>query len=195
MAVASRHALFTRLLHAGLATAIILQLATSQVMDPDEGGTATFWVHQYVGLVAFALVLGFWIFGAVRQRGTPLGELFPWLSGPRRAAVWADIGTHWRALRQFHMPQHGAVTPLASAIHGLGLLLITAMAASGTLYYFVSTGDPDAGGLVKLAMTVHLTLANLVWAYLIGHAGLAVVNHITRTESLGNMWSLKETGK
>lgn len=80
---------------------------------------------------------------------------------------------------------------MASAIHGLGLLLMTAMTASGTLYYFISTGDPNAGGLVGVTMFVHKTLVNIVWAYLIGHAGFAVVNRFGDVMSLRTMWSLK----
>lgn len=191
----SRHALRTRLLHGGLAIAIVLQLASTQFMNPDDGGNTAFSVHQYVGLSAFLLVLGFWVTALIRKRGTPMGELMPWTSATRRAALWADIKSHFAALKSRKMPTHNENTPLASAIHGMGLLLILGMAASGTLYYFVNTGDPDAGGLVGLAMTIHRPLANLVWAYLIGHAGFGVINHFTQTQSLSTMWSFNGTDK
>lgn len=189
--ITPRHAIATRLLHAGLAVAIIVQLGSSQFMNPDDGGDNIFGVHAYVGLTAFALVLAFWLQTAVRQRGTPWSMLIPWFSGARLAAVWADIKAHVTALRHLRLPKHDTHSPFASAIHGLGLLLITGMAASGTLYYFVTTGDPDGGGLVKVAMTVHTTLANLVWAYLIGHALMALIAHYGGTLSLGQMWSLR----
>ncbi|MFT6676024.1 MAG: cytochrome b561 [Sulfitobacter sp.] len=188
----SRHALATRMLHGGLAIAIIMQLVSSQFMNPDKGGNTTFEVHEYAGLTAFAVVLGFWVFSLVRKRGTPIAELLPWASSERRPAIWSDVRTHMTALRRFKLPAHDGSSPLASAIHGLGLLLMTAMAASGTLYYFVNSGDPNAGGLVGAAMFVHKNLANLVWAYLIGHAGFAVLNHFGKTMSLRTMWSLKE---
>lgn len=186
----SRHAKPTRLLHAGLALAIITQLASSQFMDPDEGGDWIFKVHQYAGLAAFALVVLLWAYTLMRQRGTPLGELLPWASARRRAAFMADLKAHLRAFSRLKLPAHSESSAFAGAVHGLGLLLMTAMAASGTLYYFVSTGDPDAGGLVGVAMQVHTTLANLVWAYLIGHAGFGVINHLGKSMSLRTMWSL-----
>jgi cytochrome b561 len=40
-----------------------------------------------------------------------------------------------------------------------------------------------------IAMTVHLALANLVWAYLIVHAGLALLHHLLRSMRLSTMWS------
>lgn len=187
----SRHAIATRFLHGGLAIAIILQLASSQFMNPDKGGNTAFEVHEYAGLTAFAFVLGFWNFSLIRKRGTPLTELLPWTLPNRRRAVWTDLSAQLSALRRFKLPAHESTSPLASAIHGLGLLLMTAMAASGTLVYFVNSGDPDAGGLVGAAMLVHKNLANLVWAYLIGHAGFAVVNHFGRAMSLRIMWSFK----
>ncbi|MDG1376219.1 MAG: cytochrome b/b6 domain-containing protein [Yoonia sp.] len=188
----SRHALLTRMLHGGLAIAIIVQLASSQFMSPDKGGNTAFEVHEYAGLAALAFVIGFWIFSLVRQRGTPVAELLPWASSARRAALWHDVHSHYTAFRQFKLPSHDGSSPLASSIHGLGLLLMTAMAASGTLYYFVNAGDPDAGGLVGAAMLIHKTLANLVWAYLIGHAGFGVLNHFGKTMSLRTMWSFKK---
>jgi cytochrome b561 len=191
-AATPRHAIATRVLHAGLAMAIIAQLGSSQFMNPDDGGDNIFGVHSYVGLAAFALVLAFWVQSLVRQRGTPLGMLIPWFSGARLGSVWADFKVHLSALTKLRLPVHDTHSPLASAIHGLGLLLVTAMAASGTLYFFVKTGDPDSGGLVKVAMTVHTLLANLVWAYLIGHALMALIAHYGGTLSLRQMWSLRK---
>lgn len=185
-----RHARTTRLIHAGLALAVIVQLVTSLIMDPDEGGDAIFEVHEYSGLTAFVLVLAFWVNSMIRQRGTPLAMLLPWFDKQHLRAVWDDIKLHLAALRHGSMPPHGDRAPLASAIHGLGLLLMTAMATSGTIYYLVGTGDPDAGGLVGVVMLVHKALANLVWAYLIGHASMAVLAHLAGILPITSMWSL-----
>lgn len=91
---------------------------------------------------------------------------------------------------QLWLPPHNPDGALGPAVHGLGLLLVTAMAASGTLYWLqvrlgLHSAEPDG----MLAMTVHLALANLVWVYLIAHAGLAVLHHLLRSMSLGAMWS------
>ena len=189
---AARHTLATRLVHAGLALAVVTQLVTSLVMHPAEDGKAGnlwFEVHEYGGLSAFALILLFWLVLTARKRGTPAGLLFPWLSGARLGALWSDIKHHAAALRRMRLPEHDGESPFASAVHGLGILLITAMAASGTLYYIVGDGNPDAGGLVGVAMTVHKALANLAWAYLIGHAGMAVLQHLFTDFNLRRMWS------
>ena len=192
----SRHQLSTRLLHAGLALAVITQLVTSLVLHPAEDGQAgnfAFEVHEYAGLAAFVIVLGFWILVAARHRGTSAAVLWPWFSSSRLAALWDDIKLHLATARKGNIPDHDDAAALPSAIHGLGIALVTAMAATGTIYYFINQGNPDAGGLVGVVMFIHTSLANLVWAYLIGHAGFAVLQHFFNGYSLRNMWSLTKT--
>ncbi|MFD1342593.1 cytochrome b/b6 domain-containing protein [Litorisediminicola beolgyonensis] len=192
------HTLSTRLVHAGLALAVVTQLVTSLVLEPAEDGHAGnlwFEVHEYAGLSAFALIVLFWIVLTARKRGTPAGLLFPWFSGARLSALWSDIKRHAGALRHLRLPAHEGESPLASAVHGLGILLITAMAASGTLYYLIGDGNPDAGGLVGVAMFVHRALANLAWAYLIGHVSMAVLQHLFTDFNLRQMWSLHSAPK
>ena len=189
-----RHTRATRLLHAGLALAILTQLGTSLAMQgPDEvqAGDILFQVHRYSGLAAMLLAFGLWLTIVLRSRGTEIGALVPWFSGRRLAALWQDAKVHAGAAVKLRIPDHDPQAALPSAIHVLGLLLISAMAASGTVYFVqvalgLHSAEPDG----MIAMTVHLALANLVWAYLIAHAGLAVLHHLLRSMSLSTMWSL-----
>lgn len=190
-----KHALQTRLLHGGLAIAILTQLLTSLAMEgPDEvqSGDILFQIHRYSGLTAAVLALALWLVILTRRRGTDLGALLPWFSGARLSALWIDLRLHMAALVKLRLPTHDPDAALPAAVHGLGLLLISAMALSGTVYFLqvmfgFHSAEPDG----MLAMTVHVTLANLVWAYLIGHAGLGVLHHLLRSASLTEMWSLR----
>lgn len=191
-----KHSILTRSLHAALATAVITQLVSSQFMEPpapDNIGNWIFSVHQYSGLVAAALAFGFWLTVFRRRGGTQLAFLFPWFSSKDRYRLRLDLLRHWRALRRFTIPKVRDNSALPPAIHGLGLLLMTAMAVSGTLYYFLNAGDPDARGVIGVIMFVHTNLANLVWAYLIGHAGIAMFHHYTAQQSLSYMWSFRDS--
>ncbi len=188
-----RHSRATRLLHAGLAVAIVTQLVTSLSMhgpDDVQAGDMLFQLHRYSGIAASGLAFGFWVAILLRSRGTEIGALIPWFSGRRLAALRRDTKVHLSALIRLRLPEHSPEAALPSAVHGLGLLLISAMAASGVLYYVqvalgLHSAEPD--GMV--AMTVHLALANLVWAYLIAHAALAVLHHLLRSMRLSTMWS------
>lgn len=189
----ARHGLATRMVHMGLAAAVVVQLVTSLVIAAPQGAQpGDFWfaIHAYSGLAAFGFVLAFWLVAAVRRRGTPASRLFPWFDAARRAEAWADVVIHIRTLRTGRLPPYHEDAPFAAAVHGLGLVLMTAMAASGTLYWLAGGGDPGAGGAVFVAMLIHKPLANLAWVYLIGHAGVALVHHVTDHQPLGEMWSL-----
>lgn len=190
-----QHAHSTRLVHAGLALSICAQLATSLIMQgPTEtaAGDAIFQFHRYSGFAALAFALLFWTTLTFRSRGTAPSALFPWFSSARRRAFAADLGNHLRTLLRGRLPAYEETGPLASAVHELGLLLMTAMAVSGGVYAAqVWTGiqSPEPDG--SLAMTIHFALANLVWAYLIAHAGMATIHHFARSAPLGKMWRLK----
>jgi cytochrome b561 len=174
----------TRLLHALLAVAIIHQLAVSQFMThPRPGRPGDFGVelHTWVGLASFAIVLAFWLWTLLRRREHGFVDLVPWFSAARRGAVLADLRHHLDSLKRLSLPDPGTETPLASAVHGLGLLTATAMAATGTLAWFLSAPDGRIAAPGRLALEVHEVFANRMWAYLVAHAALAVLH-----EALGH---------
>ena len=165
----------TKLLHAALLLTVLWQLGASGIVErPRAGqpGNVLYGVHQIVGLTTLGLVLAFWLWSAVRRRETPLAALFPWFSRQRLSGVLADLKIRWARLRQFRLPNGDGETPLASSVHGLGLLVALAMGATGAWLY---TQSVPAG----LALEVHKALANLMWAYVLGHAGLAVLHQAT----------------
>ncbi|MEC3862078.1 cytochrome b/b6 domain-containing protein [Mesobacterium sp. TK19101] len=190
-----QHAHATRLVHAGLALSISTQLATSLIMQgPTDtaAGDAIFQLHRYSGFAALAFAFLFWMTLVFRRRGTAPSALFPWFSGERRRAFAADLGNHLRTGVQGSLPACEETGPLASAVHGFGLLLMTTMAVSGGVYAAqvwagLQSLEPDG----SLAMTVHFALANLVWVYLIAHAGMATIHHFARSAPLGKMWRFK----
>lgn len=98
---------------------------------------------------------------------------------------------HLVAGLNLRLPAHNAKAEWSSAVHGFGLLLITAMAASGMLYFIqvalgLHSAEPDG----MLAMTVHLVLENSAMAYMIAHASLALLQHLVQSMRLSTMWSL-----
>ena len=155
-----------------------------------QAGDILFQVHRYSGLAAAVLAFALWATVLLRSRGTDLGALIPWFSERRLVALGRDINVHAGAALKLRLPQHDPEAALPSAIHGLGLLLISAMATSGAVYSLqvalgLHSAEPDG----MIAMTVHLALANLVWAYLIAHAGLALLHHMLQSMRLSTMWS------
>ncbi len=182
----------TRLFHAALASCVVVQLASSFLMVPPMDGAENlaFEIHEYSGLAALTLAFGFWLVVANRRRGTPVALLWPWFSRERRAAVVDDAKGHWAALRERRVPEPQGELPLASAVHGLGLATITAVAATGATFYVALLAGAADSAWAGLDLNVHVLLTKLVWAYLIGHAGVAVLHHVLRQRSLAAMWDL-----
>jgi cytochrome b561 len=168
----AHHSTATKVLHAALLTCILWQLVFVQLAERprvDRPGNVFFTIHEWVGLVTFGLVVIFWLWSLVRHAETPVSVMFPWLSARRLAALGADLRAQWAELRRLRLPGAGDETPLASAVHGLGLLTVLAMGATGAWLFTMTI----PGGLV---LKVHRAISNLLWAFVIGHASLAVLH-------------------
>jgi len=188
------HSRITRCLHGGLSIAIVIQLLTSALMSghhKNELPDPLFVVHQFSGLTALILVCSFFLVTLFRRRGTPFGRLFPWFSPTRRAELYADVSNYARALVRLRLPDYYPNAALPSAIHGLGLGLMAAMAGSGAIWYAAQSVGLHDAAVVRLAMAGHHLLGNVVWVYFIGHAGLALLRHWMRQSSLTEMWWFK----
>lgn len=180
---AMQRSLPTRLLHMLVALCIIFQLFVSLVMHRPSTGGLGWQAHEAVGIASLAVLGVFWLWTLLRRRETRLVQLFPWFSQAGRSALWQDGLNHIAALRRLRLP-HADASPIASATHGLGLLAATAMALTGACY-FLQGLVPEF--LIHAAIFVHESLANLMWAYLIAHAGLALLHELTGQHVLHRM--------
>ncbi len=180
-----KYALPTRLLHLLVAAAIVFQLLDAQVMRVPRAGrtlTATeaalFTAHQYVGLTAMAVIVLFWVWLLIRRGGTPLGQLFPWLSRRRLSDLWDAVLLYGREALRFRLPEPEAAEALPSAVQGLGLVLVLLVASLGTAGYFLWTPGTPMTGTAWLMLETHGTLANVLWGYLAVHVGAVLLHEL-----------------
>jgi cytochrome b561 len=158
---------------------------------PRPGGSSgnfAFEFHEAVGLASLGLLALFWLWTVVRRGETQPGALFPWLSAERRRRVFADIRSIVGGLVRRRFPPLASEMPLASAVHGLGLLVATAMATTGAIVYATMGADGSLPTGGKFSLELHEVFANLMWAYLIGHAGMAVLHDMAGHRVLGRMF-------
>jgi cytochrome b561 len=177
----------TRVLHLLLLLAVVHQLISSQFISrplPGDAPSTLYQLHEYVGMASLAVVCVFWLWTLIRHGETSLTSLFPWLSPRRIAAIIDDCLGQINAIRR-RDPSHESSGALASAVHGLGLLVVTAMAATGTVWFWSS------GAVAHAALAMHSLVANLMWAYLIGHAGLAALHHLLGSDILLRMFWIR----
>lgn len=180
-----RRSFITRALHALGAAAVTAQLLLSLVMEEPEDGPAgpLFELHETVGLSTLAILAAWWLWIALRGGETPIGVMLPWFSRRRLRDLGDDLLLHLRALLQLDLPPWRASAPLASAVHGLGLLAATGSAATGATWWLAGGGSAVAAAAKEL----HEGLGTLVWAYVIGHVALALLHHRRGEPVLGAM--------
>ena len=176
----------TRVLHLLLLVAVIHQLVSSLLLEWPHNGAAPglLWqTHQYFGVAALVVVFAFWLWAFRRHFETPLGALVPWFSGPRLRALGADIAKYGRGIVRGKLVDDRD-SAFAEMVHGLGLLLVTAMAVTGTVWLLT----PDNSRLGYLSIRVHSLLHILMWVYLGAHAGLALLHHLLGSDILSRMF-------
>lgn len=178
----------TRALHILLGLAVVHQLVISNFMQAPLHGKVenfAFEMHETIGLSTLGIVGLFWLWVLVRRVDTSLSRLIPWLSAKHRAIVISDVKDLIRALRKFEFSSVPTDTALASAIHGLGLVAVLAAAATGAGWLFFEESNQ---GLAKSITSAHEAVTTLVWAYLVGHAGFAVIHELAGHAVLRRMF-------
>ena len=180
MSIARSH--LTRLLHLAVLLTVVDQLLTSLIMErplPGEDPTWPFALHERAGVFGLGFLLLFWMWTLIRDaRETRLSQLLPWFSTDGLAALASDLRAVLRALARGKAPPL-RLDALSSAVHGLGLLCATFLAASGAAWLYFFTGTPYG----RMALMAHKQAGNVMWAYLIAHA-VAALAHEARGDHI-----------
>lgn len=182
----------TRILHSLIALTISFQLIVSLVMEApkadrpmNQAGAFWFEWHEWVGLAAMAVLLTSWIYRLANFKREGQGQLFPWMNATGRKALMIETG-HFLTLKWKALADTG---PLAGTIHGLGLLIATAMAVTGSILYIGLWPNDVVTPNVHNMMEVHSTLATVMWIYLYGHVIIALWHQFIGHASIAKMFS------
>jgi cytochrome b561 len=187
----------TRWLHAGIAIGVMVQLFSSLFMNVPapgrsfaETGYHFFSVHRWSGITVVTLVILHWSWGLSGHVAGGWGHLFPWFSGRRLRNLMSDIKDVPKWLQGAFPDQQEETIPLAGAIHGLGLLAVSAMALSGTTIFFGMGPHGSMSRLVALVREAHIYMGNVLWVYFSGHVGIAVLHQWRGHRLITNMFNL-----
>lgn len=147
-----------------------------------QAGDQWFELHEKFGLAALAALLIFWVWSLLRNKEVKAVELFPYFSAARMAPVYADFKDVTKHALQLNMPDKSE-QPFANAVHGLGIIIASVMAASGASGYFLKIG---------FMLGVHEVVSKLMWAYLIGHVFAAILHQLRGDAILSRMFFIKK---
>jgi len=185
----------TRWLHAGIAIGVTAQLGLSLVMNaPDDKDEILasglplllFQAHELIGFVLLTLLLLHWLWSLSGHVQGGFGHLFPWLSKERINTIRWEL-TETLKLKLSDPEKNNA---LAGAVHGLGLLAATSMAATGAVIFFNLSNAGHMTRLGEAFHNIHGFIAPLMWAYLIGHFAISVIHKRLGHTNVKDMFSL-----
>lgn len=150
------------MLHFALAFLVTCQLLIA--LNMKHFGLFTW--HRNVGFCIAIVIFLHWVY----IRYNRLGEhFFPYTARGMKAVFGELI-----SLPIGKLPRGGKRLGLPGLIHGLGLLTISMMAATGIIIYILySLGLPHY--YIKL---IHKFFAELLWIYWFGHVGMALIHHL-----------------
>jgi cytochrome b len=178
-----------RLSHWALMITVSFQLFGGLLVSTP--GTLTyFFAHQRGGLLTATVILVFWTW---THANYDLPRLFPW----NRAGL-NDVMADLRGLRRGRLPRPGRTRGLSSFVHGLGLLAMTGMAATGTLIFFTVPGgrgawaDTTSYSAFTAFVLLHKLVAYPAWAYWFGHLGFAIAHLLRRSEGIGAIFRVRD---
>lgn len=82
------------------------------------------------------------------------------------------------AAMRLALPDPAGSHALASALHGLGLVIVQVMAGTGTLGWLIWDQAAGMTPFTRNLFEVHETVANLLWTYLVLHAGVTLLHEL-----------------
>ena len=178
----------TRFLHLGLVIIVTVQLFVSLVMiEPEDKGSLlgrlAYETHEMFGLATLAIVLMHWAWSLFSKVDGGLGHYFP-TNKKARERIYEDL----RSLMSARLPDSNKKGGLVGLIHGMGLIAVTGAAMTGTAYFILAPEVGDAGFLAEGFEELHEGIATFVWAYWIGHGGVAILHHLRGENTLFDMF-------
>jgi hypothetical protein len=162
-----------------MALGVVVQLALGLVMSPPDAvtgntgaGRVLFEVHEACGMALLIPVCFQWVRLLSRPGRAGLARLFPLAAGARKR-----VRVEWRRLARGRLPASGPRVGLAGLVHGLGLLNLTAMLLSGSLLFLtLEVGSGVHSTTFDGLAGIHSLFAGLMWLYLAGHVGAALLH-------------------
>jgi cytochrome b561 len=189
----------TRILHWGFALLIPLQLLSEELMKRPKPGRIRddmqvffFEMHEWIGMIALVLVLSRLVWGLMSSESSWM-RLYPYFSATGRKLLAHEIKHEVPSWFKGKLPNPSRERCMASAVHGLGLLLVLLMGITGALMLY---GMEDSGkmlGTIHDAKELHELLGTLLWIYIIAHLAMTSLHMLLGHTMLKRIFCIKDS--
>jgi len=186
-----------RLLHLFVMLAVMIQLVSEQLMKvPKPGETVRpveaifLGLHEWNGFIVLTIVAFYLMYLA--NNSDDWKRVFPWMSASGCKGLWQDIRLDIPGWLKGRLKNPAEAHRIAGTVHGLGILLLIGLGSTGIMIFMrlESSGEMDAD--IKLLRELHAYMGNLIWIYLYGHAGMAILHQLKGHNVFREMFSLKK---
>ena len=187
----------TRLLHWGFATLIPLQLLSEELMKRPKPGRIRedmqiffFEMHEWIGMIALVLIIARIAWGFMGAEGG-WARLFPYFTCQGLKGLKEEICTEIPGWFKGKIATPEKESFVAGVVHGLGLLLVLGLGVTGATMLYGMEESGKMLGLVHDAKELHEMMGTLLWIYIFGHVGMAVVHQLLGHAMFKRIFSLK----
>jgi len=184
-----------RILHFGIALSILLQLLGAELIgfpEPGHSGrgieTLFIGIHEAIGSIALILVCVYLI--VVLDEAVGRERLFPWMNAAGRHNIQMEIR------RDIPGWLHGKLLPpeeshfVSGAIHGAGIALALSLGLTGSMLFLGIGPHGEIPPDIRVIWEFHSVMATMMWFFVAGHAGMALVHEFKRHGVLREMFRL-----
>jgi len=193
------YAKVTRALHWGFALLIPIQLLSEELMKrPKPGRVRTdaqelfFEVHEWVGMLILTVVVLRLLWGLVNKESSWL-RLYPYFSATGRKMLAYELKHEVPGWFKGKLPNPSRERCMASAVHGLGLLLVLAMGVTGAVMLYGMESSGKMLGMVHEAKEVHEFFGELLWIYIFAHVGMTILHMLLGHTMLKRIFCLRDS--
>jgi len=184
-----------RILHFGMVASILLQMFGEKMVGFPEPGhpmhamdTLFLGVHEGVGSIALILVCVYLI--VVLDEAVGRERLFPWINVTGRNNLWLEIRRdipYWFRGKLSHPDKNNAI---AGTIHGLGISLALLLGLTGSMLFLGIGPRGDMTPEIKVVWECHSIMATMIWFFVAGHGGMALMHEFKGHKILREMFRL-----
>jgi len=187
-----------RILHFGIVTSILLQMFGEKLIgfpEPGHPGDAMdalfIGIHEAIGSIALILVCVYLI--VVLDEIAGRERIFPWFNATGRDSLWLEIRRDvpgWLRGKLSHPDESNAI---AGTIHGLGISLALLLGLTGSMLFLGIGPHGNMTPDIKVIWKCHSIMATMMWIFMAGHAGMAMVHEFKNHGILREMFRLTKT--
>lgn len=130
-------------------------------------------VHVWIGYFVTLFLASQWILLSLKRYRFVRAHVFPYHPKGRKCIV-ADL----KMLLKGNLPPPGIRSGLSGLVEGMGLILITLMMFTGLTFHFAAVYEMNTLPLIITIRAIHSFFSFFVWAFVIGHGGMAALHKI-----------------